>query len=261
MRLKDKLLNILGYNKRSTMEYSLLNARKNGLSPNTVIDVGAGFGTDALYKSFPESRHILIEPLEEFAPALESKVQQLKKAEYILAAAYSVKKDVVINVHPDLYGSSLYLENEDSDVNGYQRIVPTITLDELYIEKKTKGPMLIKLDTQGSELDILHGSVSILKETELIIIETSLFDFFRGGPTFIECIEYMNSKGFGVYDIFDLKYRLLDGALSQIDIAFVKNNSAFRKNHYYANKNQREQYNKLSKNNLIKMFNQFHVRK
>ena len=75
------------------------------------------------------------------------------KAEYIIAAASSTPGNIVINVHPDLVGSSAYKEEEDSNVNGFERIVPAVTLDNVCRDRKTSGPYVIKIDTQGSELD------------------------------------------------------------------------------------------------------------
>ena len=62
----------------------------------------------------------------------------------------------------------------------------------------------------------------------------------------------MKERGFVVYDIFDLKYRLLDGAMSQIDIAFVPEKSELRKFHFYATREQRKQQNQRFNKNVKK---------
>jgi hypothetical protein len=43
----------------------------------------------------------------------------------------------------------------------------------------------------------------------------------------------MKERQFVVYDIFGWHTRLLDGALAQVDLAFVKENGQFRKHHRY----------------------------
>ena len=48
-----------------------------GFRPQTVIDVGVADGTFELYRAFPNAKHLLIEPLEEFKPALERITRQL----------------------------------------------------------------------------------------------------------------------------------------------------------------------------------------
>ncbi len=229
---------------RASMLGCLQQARQNGLRPKTIIDVGAASGTLALYEVFPEARHILIEPLEEYIPHLTSLVDKLDRAEYIIAAATATPGDVIINVHADLVGSSLYKEDEDSDVNGVERTIPAMTLDNICSERGTERPYLIKIDTQGSELEVLKGAHTVLKDTEFVIIEVSLFEFFKGGPQVYDCMTFMKEWGFVAYDIFNLQYRLLDGAMSQVDIAFVREQSNLRRYHFYATREQRAEQTK-----------------
>lgn len=245
-----KILDLLGIEirrkrqVRASMRGCLQQAVRNGLRPNTVIDVGVAYGTQALYEVFPNVRHILIEPLEEFVPHLENLVTKLNKAEYIIAAATSTPGNVVINVHPDLVGSSIYKEEENSNVNGFERIVPAVTLDDICRDRKTIRPYLLKIDTQGSELDVLRGAETVLRDTELVILEVSIFEFYKGGPQIYNCITFMKEHGFVAYDVFDMQYRLLDGAMSQADIAFVQEGSCFRRFNFYATREQRRERNK-----------------
>ena len=229
---------------RASMYACLRQARQNGLQPKTIIDVGAASGTPALYEVFPEARHLLIEPLEEYIPHLNSLVSKLERSEYITAAATATPANVVINVHPDFVGSSLYKEDEDSDVNGVERTIPGMTLDQICAERKTEGPYLIKIDTQGSELEVLKGTQTVLKDTEFVLMEVSFFEFFKGGPQIYDCMTFMKELGFVSYDIFDLQYRLLDGAMSQVDIAFVHEQSHLKKYHFYATRKQRAELTK-----------------
>ena len=236
---------------RMTMDGCLIQASLNGLNPSTVIDVGAANGTNALYTTFPNAQHLLIEPLEEFTTALKQITDSLKNSQYFIAAAANYSGEIILNVHPDLFGSSIYKENEESNVNGIERIVPTVTLDEICGKLKTQCPYLIKIDTQGAELDVLKGAQNILQETELVILEVSLFEFFNNGLQLYECIDFMKQKGFVAYEIFDLQYRLLDKAMSQVDIAFVPENSDLRKSHFYATKEQRQKQNEIMTSRLF----------
>jgi FkbM family methyltransferase len=230
---------------RTSLRGSLEHAKNLGFYPSAIIDVGAATGTWDLYETFPKSRKILIEPLEEFEPHLNNVTNKYPNSEYIIAAANKESGNVTINVHPDLVGSSLYLENEDSNVNGSPRIVAAITLDKICRERKLNGPFLIKVDVQGAELDVLMGASHILGNTEYVVLEVSFFQFFTGGPQISDVIIFMKERGFVVYEIFDYQYRLLDGSMSQVDIAFVKESGQFREFHFYAKKHQREVQNKM----------------
>jgi hypothetical protein len=100
-------------------------------------------------------------------------------------------------------------------------------------EKNLACPFLIKVDVQGAELDVLSGGAETLKETECVVLETSLFEFFRGAPLVAEGMEFMKRNGFLIHDIWALQYRPHDSALIMLDIAFVKANGPFRKMHRF----------------------------
>ena len=122
--------------------------------------------------------------------------------------------------------------------------MPAITLDGLCRERDLQGPFLIKVDVQGAELDALEGATQILEHTEYIILEVSLFKFFINGPQFYDVIVFMKERGFVVYDMLGYNYRLLDGAMSQADLVFVKEKGMFRKYHFYATREQRVNQNR-----------------
>ncbi len=229
---------------RHTLRGTLEHAKKLGFIPQTVIDVGAARGTLELYEAYPDAKHVLIEPLEENRHHLNKIITSLKNAEYIIAAAAKAAGTVTLNVHPDFDGSSLYLECEESNVNGVPRTVPALTLDGLLNDKNLQGPFLIKVDVQGAELDVLEGAAHLLENTDYIILEVSFFNFFVDGPQFYDVVVFMKNHGFVVYDMLGYSYRLLDGAMSQVDLVFVKENGMFRKYHFYATKEQREAQNR-----------------
>ena len=83
-----------------------------------------------------------------------------------------------------LNGSSLYKETMGTEVDGYERTVPMIKIDDVLIKKKSKGPYLIKTDVQGAELNVLEGGTQALHEAEVISLEVSMFQFMKGAPEF-----------------------------------------------------------------------------
>jgi FkbM family methyltransferase len=150
-----------------------------------------------------------------------------------------------INVHPDLVGSSIYLEDEESNVNGESREVEIKTINSL-IEKynlNESSNTLLKIDVQGAEIDVLKGAEDILENIDLVILETSFFNFFNNNILIADIINYMDSKGFIIYDIFDFINRPLDGALAQVDLAFVQKKSKFKEVQVFATKEQRSELN------------------
>lgn len=220
----------------------LLSQARHGPSPATIIDVGAAYGAFAkeCVTVFPESRYVMIEPLVEYRRALQELELRHSSMRHVCAAAASRAGDIVIHVHPDLVGSSAMLELErGTDVNGVPRTVPAVTIDGVIKDTCVKGPFLLKIDVQGAELDVLRGAAETLTETEYVLCEVSLFKFFESGPEMVEVFSYMKSLGFVPYDLGNLQYRPLDNALSQVDVAFVKETGDFRRHHFYATPAQR----------------------
>jgi len=225
---------------RQTLRGTLEHAKLLGFEPKTVIDVGAGIGTFELYETFPKASHMLIEPLEENRPYLEAIVHKLEKAEYIIAAATRNAGTVTINIHRGFFGSSIYSEYEGPSVDGPPRIVPAVTLDEVCLQRGLYGPYLIKVDVQGAELDVISGASEILKNTEYVVLEVSLLGFLVTAPQSYDVVAFMKERGFVVYDLLDYSQRPLDGAMSSLDMAFVRESGMFRKDHSWGTRGQRD---------------------
>jgi FkbM family methyltransferase len=224
---------------RETQLGAALHLVRRELDVRTVIDIGAGNGTPALRTAFPSVKHLLVEPLEEFLPALRRLASEMADADVVLAAAGPVDGEIVLNVHPDLFGSSPLKEGEATGVNGFERTVQQVTVDRLVAESSAPPPFLLKIDTQGYELEVLRGSERVLADTAAILLEVSLFQFFDGGPLLADIVEHLGRLGFVAYDIVDHAYRPLDGALAQVDMLFVPEKGQLRQQHVYATGAQR----------------------
>ena len=241
---------------RNSLQGLLGQVKRMGCTPGTVIDVGAAFGTftKECHKIFPDVHYVLVEPIEEYLPVLSKVVNAIPHAKNVTAVVAGEDGRTFLNVHHDLVGSSLYREVEEgTDIDGVLREVRAITLDRLVGEGSAPPPFLVKIDVQGAELDVLGGGEKTLAGTEYVLLEVSLFHFFRQGPAFCDVVAYMKSKGFVPYDIYGLQYRPLDGALSQIDIAFVKEDGQFRKSHQYATPEQRAEQNREFRSYLARL--------
>lgn len=122
----------------------------------------------------------------------------------------------------------------DAESDGYEVTIPMIRIDDVLKEKQVSGPYLIKVDVQGAELDVLDGSPQALQESEVVVLEVSMFQFMKGAPELYDVVFYMKERGFVAYDIILGWNRPLDNALGQIDMVFVKENGRFRQNHSYS---------------------------
>ena len=95
-----------------------------------------------------------------------------------------------------------------------------MSLDELVKKENLPYPNFIKIDTQGSELDILKGSQQSISECSLIYLECPIIEYNLKAPNINEYIKYLDSIGFVPYDICEIPK--MDNVLIQIDILFIK---------------------------------------
>ncbi|MEM7455718.1 MAG: FkbM family methyltransferase [Planctomycetota bacterium] len=227
-----------GLELRTTLGQSYSHLKKLGANPKTIFDVGVAGGTEELYTKFPEAFFMLVEPIESFESDMKAILKHYTGS-YVVAAAGAEAGEVTFHIHDHaIEGSSLYQETMGEEADGRQVTVPMVTLDEVAEEKKLEGPYLIKIDVQGAELDVLEGSTECLKETEIVVLEVSLFEFMKGAPQLHEVVSYMHKKGFVAFDIIPGWNRPLDGALGQVDIVFVQENGRYRQDHSYASLDQ-----------------------
>ena len=195
-------------------------------NPTTCIDVGAASGTVEIYNAFPDAHHIAFEPLPEFHADLE---RSLKPYSHEIHRCGLMEKPGEMSLlrHADKFGSSLMHKRKEEAEDLIT--VPIDTLDNVMKDKKLHGEVLLKTDCQGADLFVLKGGLNTLRYANMVIIETSMFRFWgEHQPDFYDIITFMKERNFVVYDILDGIFRPRDGALGQIDLAFVKENGRFR---------------------------------
>jgi FkbM family methyltransferase len=218
---------------RLSFRRALEHVKRMGWEPRTVVDVGVASGTWALYDAFASACILLVEPVAEAEPHLRAIAARYPRVEYVVAAAAARPGRIVLNVHPDTARSSAYWESDFVPGDITTRDVPAVTLDDLRGERRLEGPFLLKIDVQGGELDVLSGADEMLAETEYVILECCLFQFFDGAPLVAEVVSFMRARGFVIYDVASVHYRPFDGAMSTMDVVFVKETSRLRVAHRF----------------------------
>lgn len=212
--------------------------RARGFNPHLILDVGANIGgwTRMAKKIFPEAAFLMVEPQPEMRKFLDSICSEYKDVQWVEAGAGATRGNLIQTIWEDLAGSSfLPAVREELLSSGKQRKVEIITIDSLLQDKGLKAPELVKLDIQGFELEALRGAESLFRETEVFILEISLYKFMDGIPLFREVISFMGDRGYEMYDITGFLRRPFDGALGQVDLAFVRNCGLLRQSNKWSN--------------------------
>ena len=204
--------------------------KDRGYEPKTVLDIGANIGswTENALSIYPDARYICFDPLT--SPLLEDFLKANPKVEFrqvLLGAKYERKTfyDLATETENGA-GSSVYPENTN-----FPRVAKPMVAHRLdsmmHTINESETPLILKLDVQGSELDVLRGAQNTLQKVDLLIAELSTLEYNQGAPLFTEVIAYLADKGFILFDLFGA-FRRLDGALFQTNAAFVRANHWLR---------------------------------
>jgi FkbM family methyltransferase len=216
------------FRQRSSKLNSLINLKKTGFNPAIVFDVGAQVGTPELYTAFPDAHHVFIEPVVECVPTLNAIAAQLKSALVINCAVSDTNGTTSLSVT----SSKQYSSIDASSMNGNQEIreINVRTVDSIYKDINISGPILLKIDVDGIEIKVLKGSLEVLKNDCVVVIEASIAD---ENPRFNNVVETLSNCGYQVFDIVDPLHRMSDWHLWQVDLVFVKKGSDLWGGHKY----------------------------
>ena len=118
-------------------------------------------------------------------------------------------------------GDSYYPEQTNFyEKNLLPQIKKTDTLDNIVEKNNLPFPDFIKIDTQGSEIDILKGGKKTVENCKVILLECPIIHYNLHSPNLNEYINYLNLINFVPYDISEIHY--IDKVLVQIDILFIR---------------------------------------
>jgi FkbM family methyltransferase len=201
---------------------------REDLDVGTVFDVGVAGGTPQLYRAFPGSYYVLIEPLREHVADLDAILQQ-HAGEYVLGAAGAETGAAIINVEPNRRAKSSLLHRTKSTTTGdhlEQRQVPVITLDEIAGSRDLAKPYGIKIDTEGFELEVVRGAGQVLKDTAFVIAEVSTSPRFEGGYQAADLLGELRKHGFVPFDILRSTRRFVDALFMRYDLAAHRSQTA-----------------------------------
>ena len=211
----------MAYNQEEELKLSEL--KKIGFNPNTILDIGAHTGQ--FYKwakdVWPQSFIWMIEANECHETELNN-ITLNTDDQYTIATMGDVERKVNFYTRkdkPHTQGASYYKEADYWDIPQLVMKIPKTlqTLDNTFTEDSSFD--LIKMDTQGSELDIIRGGKNLCRRADYILLEVAVTEYNEKAPLEKEVISFM--KDFAFEDIMVIgKHTNKEGQLIQKDIVF-----------------------------------------
>lgn len=191
------------------------------LRPNSCLDIGANVGNfyREASKEWPNCYFMLVEG----NPYCADELGKLGVSHRI-ALLSDEEKAVTFYTqegHPTGTGASYYRENT-SFYEGTKAVPHSRTtqrLDTLLIDHVYD---LLKLDTQGSELDILRGGLEILSRAKAVILEISHIEYNQGAPDQSAVNDFMREHGFHPVENLGEIHHPISGEHIQTDVLFLR---------------------------------------
>ena len=180
---------------------------------DTFIDIGVGVdGTPEFYNRFPNSKLILIDPLEESKEYAEKNLCN-RDYSFFNFAVGDKDSQMVINIEEEI-GRSTLLDVTQINYEGLpikKRTVLIKRLDDLIKNHNSMGSFGIKIDTEGFELNVIRGARNILKFTNFLVAEVRHnHESFRGQYKLHEFMNEMQNNGFILTNIITAKPLIAD---------------------------------------------------
>jgi FkbM family methyltransferase len=117
-------------------------------------------------------------------------------------------------------GDSYYKETTDHYDNRKPITLPCRTLDSVIEENNLPIPQFLKIDTQGSEIDIMAGAKKVMGKADLVYLECPIIEYNKGSPNIFDYLMLMSSYGYIPTDVLEIHRS--EEVLLQIDVMFIK---------------------------------------
>lgn len=198
--------------------HSLRRVRERGIDCRTVIDVGASDGRwSQMARSFwPDAHYHLIEAFGHWDGTLRALTADDPRMTYTLAAAGPDDGETLFtNSADDPFGGTA-----KPDAGDPQWSVRQVAIDREVERLGLTGPFLIKLDTHGTEREILAGARRTLADCAVLVIE--MYNYGEDARRFPAMCQHVESFGFHCIDMGEPVFRDHDRAFWQVDFFFVR---------------------------------------
>jgi len=197
------------------------------LSHATVVDLGANEGafSAGVLAVAPNAQLIAVEPGPQALERLRSRLGGYPNVEILAVAAARETGSASFHLTGHDHGSSLRAPRSESEaVLGAGAVVmetievPTLSLDDLAGDRQVD---VLKIDVQGSELDVLRGGRRALERTRSVLLEMNFFSQYEGDATFDALHAEMTQLGFELTNV-SAPLTTADGTAIFIDGCYSK---------------------------------------
>jgi FkbM family methyltransferase len=175
----------------------LVDLKKNGFEPSVIYDIGSCRmeWTNTAKYIWPNATIVMFDAFD--------KVEQMYKDSgllYHIGVLSDINNKLVKFYQNDTMptGNSYYREIGCKDnwfpVDKYREYT-TVTLDSIVSQKNFPLPDLIKIDVQGSEMDVINGGKNTIKNAKHMVVEMQHTEYNEGAPKVDITLPFIEALG------------------------------------------------------------------
>lgn len=194
---------------------------------NTLLDIGANKGQFSIaFRRFqPNGEIIAFEPLSEAADTYEQVFSEDCHVQLQRVALANLEGSAQFHVADRADSSSLLRPGVGQERAFGVRTTGTVEvavkrLDDCVDLASLIHPIFVKVDVQGSELDVFRGC-DTLDEVDFIYVELSFVELYEGQPLFNDVYEYLLHRGFTLAGIYN-QVATTEFGPTQVDVLFKR---------------------------------------
>jgi FkbM family methyltransferase len=207
-KVREKMRRFIRNNSRNAFkdQKRLLNNIENGV----ILDVGAHIGdTTEMYRNyFPGYKIFCFEPFSESCDYLKKRFINDSNIKIVETALGSKDETKTLYVSNFSNLNSLQRPNERSWGFADKKSVDveTTTLDQFCHNNDIKQIDILKLDVQGSELDVLMGSKTLLKKgsISLVYVEWQVVPLYENHHKYYKIAEFLTEYEYEFFNLYNI---------------------------------------------------------
>jgi FkbM family methyltransferase len=182
-----------------------------GAGTIVMVDIGARGGLPPRWRPLQDSLQIIgFEPDENECRRLNAAAGSGRVCYPVALAGSKGRRTLYLTrdrdccsiIEPDTALLNRFRSPEDFDVTGKLEI-PCDTLDNIVAANNIASIDLIKIDTQGAEMEILRGAEKTLAQSFVfgVEVEVEFSRLYRGQPLFNDVDAFLRGAGYTLFDI------------------------------------------------------------
>ena len=223
-------------NKNSLISNAFNLFKKNGFNPKHIMDIGANHGAwvREVLHIFPNANYTLVEPQgwlsSSFADLLEN-----NNFNFLPVGVGKEAGTFMFTIAERDDSCTFMMTEEDAKKHGFKQLPIEVKTANEIVKNSTFGvPDLLKIDAEGLDLEVLDGATDVLGITDVVLMEASVVNpHFKNDIKTV--IQYMDEKGYVLFDITDLNRPFDNKVLWLVELLFIKKSGKFSNINWISN--------------------------